>query len=235
MDNIQDEFNQLIERKSFFDRNFDNTLSNVLEYLKNLSNFDKNSIDYKVLEKDILIFLEYHNINLKLVYDYCNLYNNSFLDKVNNQIENSTYSASVLLQYLIINNKDKECILEYIVKIIRHFENNDLDYLNYIKQKAINEGFYDETLQKIKSSGDKRVVVIASLYYDEELIKEIFENKINMYFYIRMTPTFSDEEKQLFIDKLCTLDKNEFGNIIDNFKRNIDESNDKINKKIYNH
>ena len=229
----QEIFNKLIEKNSVFNHNYDECIKKVLLFIKSLDKNKIEQIDFNVFERRLLINAEFHDINLELVYEYARLCNVEFENIINEKIIESAYSSNTLLQYLLINARPKEDIITFLPKIMRNFGERDIDLLNKVRSKANNEDFYDESVECLTHSGDKRVVINSSLYYDNRIIEQIFESKLNMYFYIKTMNVFLEEEKKQRINKLCSLDNNELGITIDNFKKNIEDTNNRINQKIY--
>lgn len=182
--------------------------SDVFQFLDSLDNVD--DLDLTKLEKRLLFDVMNDDIDLREAYQYSDKYNPSFRDKLDENVNG--FCPTNKLTYLLLNDIEEDEISKHIEKVfqdIMYDYENVRELVQEFKEKMQKQGLFELTIDKLKQSKNMKSIIIAALVYDTDLIEEIFDNKLNLYYYILDNLEIDNDEIENMMEFVANMNDGE--------------------------
>ena len=208
-DNITEEYQLLLDTLLLFSKDARDKL-NMLE-----------------IKNNFLWHVSMNDLNLNFAYEFSKKLNLD-LEKEISAIVYNNGNIKTITSYIALNQLEDEEIVELavlgITKILPE-EKEELEIVEYLKEYLFEKNLYEETISKIKESGNPEIIVAAALCFEPKLIKEIFGSKKDMYLYLCANTFTDDEDIEYYKNRLLTMENN-------GLKKQLNRQATKLNQKI---
>ena len=205
----------------------------ILDMLMKLTIEEREQLNIKKIKLDLLWHVSMNEFDLDFVYKFSKKLALDLTNEIDSIVK-SNGNVKNIAAYIGLHHLDDDEITDLVIKAIRRVlpENEeDLSVMGSLKTYLEDTNLYEATMNKIKKTGDPETIVSAALCFENSLIKEIFENKKNMYLYLTAN-TFTDaEDIEYYKKRLLSMDDNELEKQLNNKALKTDI---KIKKKAMN-
>ena len=203
----------------------------ILEHYSSLTDEERKEIDVSALHERLLDDIANFDGDLEILYGF-GYYDAEFKAEAEERVKQCR-QTTLICQYLDFNEVERE---EFVILGLRAIASvmtdreEEVSALYRLREKAKEDGSYDDLINGIKTRGDVETVVCAALCFEPQLIDEVFGGKAQMYMYLSAGEFTDGECLELYRERLLTMDSCQLQNDMETNVRSLDEKI--FNKKI---